>query len=410
MKRSPALISLAIVPLALLAALGTGINGTSAAHADPPATACTLIVPFHPQEAKSLATPYQLAGPGCSEANPATSAFVQATIVDPAGNVAVYSPLVIDAGTTPAVAPVVPVVTPGATVALWFGFNGISLHLQGKGLESCQNGLTPAPGHGAPSDFGQFAYCHGPALYQAMNALVASGKLTVPPLGVSASGDACPSVASFAIVDQDPSDNVQTTYLSTPGGVVQDTLANRAAFPSATVVGNPSDNALLTQLVDPAIGCTPWTVMNLADPNGAPVASYALDEFQARALQAAPFASVPLMDEMTLVNGVESGPKTTLYRRGADEQPSADGSDLYYCTNLAKIAPAWLTLHKAQLQAAASPSPADSTLFAFMADRFVATYEMVLPTPGVVPTCDTVTGIPDPVGLITQVTGATITP
>ena len=66
---------------------------------------CTLTVPANPLSAQGLATPWQL-GDGCSMANAATEgAFVEATILAPNGQVQVYNPLVITAGTTPAAAP-----------------------------------------------------------------------------------------------------------------------------------------------------------------------------------------------------------------------------------------------------------------------------------------------------------------
>jgi hypothetical protein len=74
-------------------------------------TGVTLIVPKNPLSATGLATPYQLGatdpnnGP-CNETNNVQSAFVQAAIFDPAnGQISVYHPLVIDAGTKPAVEP-----------------------------------------------------------------------------------------------------------------------------------------------------------------------------------------------------------------------------------------------------------------------------------------------------------------
>src|SRR5579883_1814988 len=91
---------------------------------------CTLRVPAHPLSAQGLATPYQLSatdddnGP-CNEANVAQAAFVQAAVIDPAtGQISVYNPLVIDKGTKPAVAPVVPKLPAHAVVGIWFGFNG----------------------------------------------------------------------------------------------------------------------------------------------------------------------------------------------------------------------------------------------------------------------------------------------
>jgi hypothetical protein len=75
---------------------------------------CALIVPKNPLTATGLATPYQLLplnarkGP-CNQANGDQSTFVQGAVIDTdTGAVYVYNPLVIDYGTTPAVAPVVP--------------------------------------------------------------------------------------------------------------------------------------------------------------------------------------------------------------------------------------------------------------------------------------------------------------
>lgn len=94
---------------------------------------CTLTVPPNPLTAQGLATPYQLAatnaanGP-CNEANPNQAAFVQAAILDPAtGQISAYEPLVIDKGTQPAIAPVVPTLPANAVVGIWFGFNGTTL-------------------------------------------------------------------------------------------------------------------------------------------------------------------------------------------------------------------------------------------------------------------------------------------
>jgi hypothetical protein len=82
---------------------------------DPPNPNCTLIVPPAPLTAAGLGTPYRLKatdrdGGRCHEANPEQSAFVEATILNPAtGTLSTYHPLVIDDGTSPA-APVVPLV------------------------------------------------------------------------------------------------------------------------------------------------------------------------------------------------------------------------------------------------------------------------------------------------------------
>ena len=84
---------------------------------------CTLIVPAQPLTAQGLATPYQLKatdpdqGP-CNESNPNQAVFVQGAVIDPAtGQIAIYNPLVIEQGTQPAIAPVVPQLPPGGIVA-----------------------------------------------------------------------------------------------------------------------------------------------------------------------------------------------------------------------------------------------------------------------------------------------------
>jgi hypothetical protein len=97
---------------------------------------CTLVVPANPLTSTGLATPYQLKATdpkngACHEANANQAAFVQGAIIDLAGHMTIYNPLVIDAGTQPAAAPTVPVIQTGSTVALWFGFNGDTLKLTG---------------------------------------------------------------------------------------------------------------------------------------------------------------------------------------------------------------------------------------------------------------------------------------
>ena len=97
---------------------------------------CELIVPLNPLTATGLATSYQLTGPGgqnpaasgCTQSNPNLQAFVQATILNPAtGRLWVYEPLVITAGSSPAIAPVKPRLPRNAVVNLMVGFNGNNL-------------------------------------------------------------------------------------------------------------------------------------------------------------------------------------------------------------------------------------------------------------------------------------------
>ena len=64
---------------------GAAINLNQTAAEAATSMNCTLTVPNHPLTARGLATPWQL-GDGCSEENTGTEgAFVEATILSPAG-------------------------------------------------------------------------------------------------------------------------------------------------------------------------------------------------------------------------------------------------------------------------------------------------------------------------------------
>lgn len=344
---------------------------------------CTLIVPANPLTAQGLATPYQLVatnpdnGP-CNEANAGQAAFVQAAVIDPAsGQISVYDPLVIDQGTQPAMPPVVPNLPNGGIVGIWFGFNGNNLILQGtdNSLQdgTCINGIDG-------SIFGQFAYCNGVAFFQAANRAIQAGKLVPPPLGRAKDGLICPTVRDFAVVDMDQSDNVTTTYLVTGNGqTAQMNAANVAALQNAQTQVNGSDNRLLAVALDGALGCKPWMAPDLANP-GQVATALPLNELQAAANQAAPVALVPLGDPMVLVNNNPSRNKVNTYRAGVD-QPMARGqmdtaSTRTYCSNLLAIGPQRMLLDARLTKVRPSPDPAAAnTLFTFLAQRFVATFE-----------------------------------
>src|SRR2546423_5944880 len=87
---------------------------TQAEAAD--STNCTVTVPARPLTAKGLATPWVL-GDGCTWKNGGSEGvFIDATILSPDGRLQLYNPLVIDQGTTPAVAPTPPTIAPGSQV------------------------------------------------------------------------------------------------------------------------------------------------------------------------------------------------------------------------------------------------------------------------------------------------------
>lgn len=328
-------------------------------QSDPPNPNCTLIVPPAPLTAAGLGTPYRLRaterdGGRCHEANPNQSAFVEATILNPAtATLATYRPLVIDDGTSPAAPVVTPTLPAGAVVGVWFGFQGDVLTLHTHSGDGCVNGLRGSP-------FGQFGYCGAPEFFAAARAAVATGKLTVPPLGTANDGKPCPSTRDFAVVDQDQSDNLTTSYLALRDGrTAQDTPAN-AALPDAKHLTNASDNGLLVNSIDPALGCKPFTAPDLT-ARGTPSTSLALNELQAAAHQADPVALVPPNDPMARDDDHTSNDKTNLYRLGVDMPPLGRDADAdsakAYCINLATVAPRRLDVDHEAFKAAPSPDP-----------------------------------------------------
>jgi len=237
------------------------------------------------------------------------------------------------------------------------------------------------------SNFGQFAYCNAPAFFKAAHRAVRSGRLHVPPLGVAVDGKPCPSVRDFFVVDQDQSDNLPTTYLITEIGLAQKTQATVTEFPSATTLGNPSDNRLVDVALDGALGCTPWKALDLADP-GSMIPALPLNELQARAYQGSPVALVPGGDPMVLTDGAHDLTKVNAYRRGVD-QPQAryasQANTARYCRHLLRIAPARMLLDlpflipdAAHPTRGVSPDPAVAdSLFTFLAQRYVASYDIL---------------------------------
>lgn len=394
------------VGVTLLVVLGAGgfllAQQFTASHAanTTPNPNCTIVVPPNPLSAQGLMTPYQLVatdpaqGP-CNEANANQSAFVQAVILDPfTGQMSAYEPLVIDQGTQPAVKPA-PVNLPrNAIVAIWFGDNGTILTLKnnvsrggrvphglvlpmhhmgfrGGNNGNCVNGSANSP-------FGQFGYCNAPNFFRVANALIAFGRIHVPALGTGSDGKPCPTTRDFSIVDMDQSDNVQTLYLANANGqIAQFSAANKAALANATTIGNPSDNALVTKFVDPALNCKAWTIPDQVDNNN-PVSTYGTDELQAARFQQPPQALVPAGDEMVLVNNNPNLTKVNLYRIGADQRPAFslnDASTTTYCQNLVKISLPKLVLDQNTFKNQPSPDggATANSLFTFLANRLNAT-------------------------------------
>ena len=116
-------------------AAGNAFSFTQNADQAAASTNCTVSVPANPLTAQGLASPWVL-GDGCTWANGGTEGvFIDATILAPNGQIQVYNPLVINQGTTPAVAPVAPTIAAGSQVILSLGFNGNALALVGAGAQ-----------------------------------------------------------------------------------------------------------------------------------------------------------------------------------------------------------------------------------------------------------------------------------
>jgi hypothetical protein len=371
-------------------ATSTATTTTAAAN-----VSCDIIVPANPLSAKGLATPYQLTGAGgmtpaqsgCTMANAANlGAFVQATILNPAtGQLAVYDPLVITQGTTPAVAPVVPTLPANAVVTIDFGFNGTNLTQVGATANTLAQGncVNGTPG----SIFGQVSFCNGINFFNLAHRLEAEGKLVVPSEGTSAkiiasggamgTGQACPVTHNFDMIDQDQSDNVTTLYLLNPatGQTAQDTTANAANIPGSTVLANGSDNILLDAFLDPVLGCTPFQAPDLAN-NNQPTSSQALDELLATRNQPSIPALVPENDEMVLNGqGQFDTAKTNLYRAEVGQATVSWSNNQFdspavYCQNMINIQTPFLAANQALLATGQSPVTAvGNNLFTFLANR-----------------------------------------
>ncbi len=389
-RRSPLILIGVSVPVVLLliAMVVVVLPRLIASHAAGTAVVnmnCTLIVPPNPLTAQGLATPYRLvatnpANGACNESNKVQAAFVQGAVIDRAtGAISIYNPLVIDDGTQPAAAPVVPTLPARNVVALWFGFNGNNLTLQSNNgsLQQgrCINGVNN-------SIFGQFAYCNAPRFFAIANRAIQAKQLVPPALGMGNDGKVCPTVRDFGVVDMDQSDNVTTTYLVTGNGQVAQTTAKNTATLAAGAMTpqmqvNASDNRLLSVALDGALGCKPWIAPDLADP-GNMVPALPLDELQAAAFQAAPIALVPANDPMVLNNNQTDLNKINAYRIGVDQMPAqnlAAANTTTYCNNLLNVGPGRIQGDMQLTMGRPSPDAAVATnLFTFLGQRFSATF------------------------------------
>jgi hypothetical protein len=361
-------------------------------------------------------------------ANADQTAFVQGVIYDNNVNppqLVVYNPIVVDAADpVPAVALVAPNLNPGSIVGLWFGANSNTLTLLdgGKGgfaAGSCVNGLVTGPG--VTSIFGQFAYCNAQNFFAVTLTDLKSGLLVPPALGTAIDGKPCPTTLDFFVVDQDPADNVVTTYLivKATGRVALNTTGNLATLGGANInfAVNPSDERLVIAIGN-AIGCKSWFLRDLNDNNNlAGVGSYGANELfaayhQLRTPGVSPPGYIPLNDPMARIGVQVSLPKVNLYRAGCG-QPMAvspkDADVTAFCRNMLIYGPSRMLKNINALYNAPSPTPAVATsLLGFLANRFVAAFGLA--NLG----CTSLLQVPQPINLTIngagQVTGAVIMP
>ncbi|KAF9147562.1 hypothetical protein BG015_010782, partial [Linnemannia schmuckeri] len=270
-----------------------------------------------------------------------------------------------------AIVPVVPKLPKNSIVGLWFGAISGSITLTDD-IKDCVNGLS------STDIFGQFAYCSTHKFFQAVQDAKKNGdKVVIPPLGKDVNGNPCPTTCHCGIVDQDQSDNVLTTYLQSKGEhFAQATKANPKKLKKFTEIANGSDNALVADLIDPAIKCIPFKAPSLMEPD-VQLGSMALNELHA-SRQHAPIALIPYSDPMVLSNNKPSIAKVNAYRRGVDQHLITNlnqATPKAYCTNYGKIAPGYI--QKIAKVIVGCPSPdtgAANNLLTFMGQRYAASW------------------------------------
>ena len=362
---------------------------------------CFLTVPNDPLNT-GLFTPWfvstnPISELNCSQLIPNTEVFVEATIFDVDNNkFFVYNPLAIDIDTEPAIQPTIIPLPPNNVVVIHVGINGATITL----LPTIQSNISSIDTgnciNGLPNGtvFGQFAYCNGVNFFKIVNTNINTGLLTIPPILNSRLGDICPTTRSFSIVDQDQSDNVLTSYIITQDlKVAQDTPTNTNNLQVLKIISNGSDNRLLNDFINPAIGCKSFTACNLVD-NNIKQSSLALNEIQANLIPLIDTtALVPSFDPMVLNYGIPSIEKINLYRNGVN-QPNIiviDNNDnINYCNQMANLTPSFFINHQNELLNMISPiTDIANNLINFMAFRFQQSWKIL--------NCELLTGNPSPI-------------
>lgn len=314
----------------------------------------------------------------CSQYNPKTSVFIEATILDKdSGEIFVYNPLVVNKNDIPEVFPNSLKLPINNIVTIHFGCNCNSLKfvyspqvVQGN----CINGLNS-------SVFGQFAYCNSIIFFKSINESIKNGKVNIPKVGLTLKGDFCPTIRNFAVVDQDQSDNLLSSYIITTNfKVAQNTLYNRNNLSVLTYVSNGSDNRLLNAFILPALSCESFTAPDFEDRN-ITKSSLVLNELHASNNPTDNDALIPPFNPMTLVSDEESLDKVNLYRLGVNMnilQNLDINLNYNYCKSLSRIAPNFFIKYGLEFSLASSPdSYTANNLLNFLVLRFENTWNIL---------------------------------
>ena len=360
---------------------------------------CQIIIPPFPLTYNGLITPYQT---NCDmRINPS---FVEAVILDlDTNSLSVYHPLVINSATAPLIPPITFTMPKNPLVGIWFGSNANAITL--TPLISIQQGLCVynIGGINSQDTFGQFGHCNGIVFFEKIKELIFNKvpfNPPIPELGIALDGEPCLTTRDFSLVDMDPSDNVVTTYLvdMVTGKTSQNSFNNQNINPQSVVIKNGSDNLLLANL-DNIMGCTPYKVPNLVDPNNptiGKISSMALDEIHAAIRQKKFYAYIPKGDPMVRINGIPSLNKLNSYRQGIfqpviNDMIMADTNS--FCAHYINIQLPRLQKNKQLFIVQPSPDIAISTnLYGFLLNRFSTSYLGL--------NCNILLDVPNPITLI----------
>ena len=330
--------------------------------------------------------------------------FVEAVILDlDTNSLSVYHPLVINSATAPLIPPITFTMPKNPLVGIWFGSNANAITL--TPLISIQQGLCVynIGGINSQDTFGQFGHCNGIVFFEKIKELIFNKvpfNPPIPELGIALDGEPCLTTRDFSLVDMDPSDNVVTTYLvdMVTGKTSQNSFNNQNINPQSVVIKNGSDNLLLANL-DNIMGCTPYKVPNLVDPNNptiGKISSMALDEIHAAIRQKKFYAYIPKGDPMVRINGIPSLNKLNSYRQGIfqpviNDMIMADTNS--FCAHYINIQLPRLQKNKQLFIVQPSPDIAISTnLYGFLLNRFSTSYLGL--------NCNILLDVPNPITLI----------